>query len=92
MTDPNAILAMKLLICFVGVCLFYVVAGLAVKCIERYELMKRQRSFNTVTRKQASVWGYCEACGEPVGDCHLPRCQEIYREVLANRERMRKQA
>jgi hypothetical protein len=68
----------------------YCVAGVAASAMERYELMKRQRSFNTVSRTQSNVWGYCEACGEQVGDCHLPRCQEIYREVLANRERMQK--
>lgn len=55
MTDPNAIVAMKLLIGLVGVCFFYALACIAVKCIERYELMKRQQAFRA-EEKVDDIW------------------------------------
>jgi len=48
--------------------------------------MLRRSESPYVTRAQSNIWGDCEFCGVPVGDCHLSNCQDIRSEVLKARE------
>jgi len=54
------------------------------RVIARITLRRSESPY--VTRAQSNIWGDCEFCGVPVGDCHLSNCQDIRREVLNGRE------